>query len=247
MAYQMHTCGHTQCAPCHMAGYEKRETDYVCEYLDKRFRISMLTGAFVDIGAHVGLWSLRMSEWYIARYHIVPTILAIEADVRNFKVLVRNAYENKTTGITPHCAAAWDKNQPVVIHREKHPARYYVAGEADKQHCTPNPTIPTHTTVAGVMLDSIMRGEFDVMKIDVEGAEMKVVVGAKQLLINNPHALLVVEYSVDNFSRFNYKAAQLTDVLAECGFFPDRPIDEQTVKNITNGEIKRVMFIKGAI
>ena len=236
----MYTCNHAQCAPCHMANYEKREMDYVCEYLDKRFRLSLLTGAFIDIGAHVGLWSLRLSEWYITRYNRVPNIFALEADADNFKVLTRNAYESKSTGINPHCAAAWDKREKVTMWRSSHPARHYVTE-------MPIGTVADSFSMQGIPLDSVMCGEFDAMKIDVEGAEMKVVMGARKLLKKNPHMLLVVEYSVDNFARFHYKAAQLTTLLAECGFTPARPIDEQIVKNIIPGELKRVMFVKGAI
>ena len=73
-------CGHQSCAPCTMKGYESKEIDFVCEYLDKINERNKMTGVFIDVGAHVGLWAMQMSEWYRTRYKSQPLIYALEPD-----------------------------------------------------------------------------------------------------------------------------------------------------------------------
>lgn len=238
--FTLSPCGCQQCAPCYMAGYEQTEIDFVCSYLDVRKEKGTLTKVCVDVGAHVGLWSLKLSEWYQNRYNEIPAIYALEPDSINYEQLRKNAQQGET-GIVPAQLAAWNKNAYLFVQKNANFGRHRVT---DKGTCD-----RAAIRVNGIALDSVAdtpeKRMMDVIKIDVEGAELTVLNGARQILLDNPHLLVVVEYSLDHMVAYGYRPHQCTNFMLAHGFRPARPIDEETVKRTQAGELKRVIFVKG--
>lgn len=242
IAYKFHPCGFRKCSPCYLKGYESTEIDYVCSYLDRVAEAGKLKGVAIDVGAHVGLWAMHLSEWYQNRYNVVPTIYAIEPDGLNYRQLLLNAQQPQT-GITAINLAAWNKNTSLFFHQNTNPGRHKVSDVGVHGRAM--------MRVQGVALDSIAstkeQRQTDVLKIDVEGAELNVLNGARSILMDNDQLLVVVEYSLGHFAEYGYKAAQLTAFMREHGFKPARPVDTKTILKIRAGEIKRVIFVKGDI
>lgn len=242
IAYKLRTCGYPRCSPCYVTDYEAKDIDFACEYIDRIAEAGKSSNVFVDVGAHVGLWSLQMSEWYQCRYNVIPTIYALEPDRLNHRVLRSNAQQAET-GIVPVQAAAWNTNKQLYLKPHANPGRHTVTEFSLNANLL--------SQVQGIALDTVAstpaKRNIDVIKIDVEGAELNVLNGARQILTDNKQLLLVIEYSVGHFKAYGYTPAQLTAFLAEHDYYPARPIDERTVKSIRTGEIKRVMFIKGEI
>ncbi len=238
LAYTMRTCGNTACAPCYMKDYEATEMDIVCQYLDRVAERDKLDYTFVDVGAHVGLWSLCMSEWYQNRYNIVPTIYAMEPESRNYCALRVNAQQAET-GIVPVQAAAWNMTKPLFINMGDQPGRHWVTDKGFAGHSA--------LRVNGVALDDVSQRapQIDVMKIDVEGAELNVLNGARNILMKNEQMLLVVEVSVDHFTRYGYTAQQLRRFLQQHDYYFARPADENILRRLKSGQVKRVFFVKG--
>lgn len=240
--YRMHDCGYPDCAPCHMKGYESAEIDYVTSYLDRVVEAGKFNGVVVDIGAHVGLWSLCMSEWYQNRYNLIPAIYALEPESKNFVQLRRNA-QQAMTGIIPVQAAAWNKNTWLNIKLNANPGRHQVTDLVNRTEQS--------MRVQAVALDNVAKSpeqrQIDFIKVDVEGAELLVMNGARGILSENEQLLVMLEYSVDYFIEYGVMPSQLTGFMRTHGYRPARPIDEKTVKTITTGELKRVMFVKGEI
>jgi len=236
----LHPCGCNQCAPCSMAGYEQTEIDFACQYLDRRCEAGTLNKRFIDVGAHVGLWSLKLSEWYQDRYEEIPTIYALEADAINYKQLKKNADQGQT-GIMAVNLAVWNKNAYLFMQKNANFGRHRVT---DKGVCD-----RTAVRVNGIALDSVAKTpeqrKMDIIKIDVEGAELMVLNGARQILIDNPELLVVVEYSLDHMAAYGYRPHQCTAFMQAHNFRPARPEDEVTINRIQVGELKRVMFVKG--
>ncbi len=232
-------CGYKKCSPCYIKGYESTEIDYVCNYLDAVTENGKLNGVFVDVGAHVGLWSLHMSEWYQHRYNIMPTIYAVEPDSANYVKLRLNA-QQAPTGVIPVQVAAWNRNEWLSLKTDENPSRHCVTNIGIQEKCA---------RVRGVMLDSVAtsRRQIDVIKIDVEGAELNVLNGARQILIENSQLLVMLEYSITHFEKYGYTVEQITTFMTQHDFQPARPVDKKTIENIRIGDIKRVMFIKGDI
>jgi FkbM family methyltransferase len=223
-----------------MKSYEATEIDYVCDYLDRITLFGKLNGVFVDIGAHVGLWSLSMSEWYINRYAIVPIIYALEPESKNFMQLCRNAQQSDT-GIRPVQAAAWNKNTHLFLKTNENPGRHQVIDVKSQQ--------AQMMRVQAVALDNVVRDDanrqIDAIKIDVEGAELQVLNGARGIFDANKNLLVVVEYSIEHLAEYGTHPNQITGFMQMNGFTPARELDKHIVETICVDDLKRVIFIKG--
>lgn len=232
LTYGIESCGYSECAPCNVRNYEMRSRNVLHDYLDSLYATRDLKGVFVDVGAHVGLWSLAMSAFYQARFNITPAIYAFEPLKANYEVLKRNA-EQDETGITPVHAAAWNREQTMRIFIDNHPARGYVTEQ------TVDPSAPAHVeTIKCVTLDAVSRGSrlIDAMKIDVEGAELRVLNGARELLDANERMLLLVEFCAPHLLRYGNTTHQLDAFLRTVGFTPHRELDETMLTLILKDE-----------
>ena len=242
LAYEFHTCGFTECAPCKNKGYESTEIQYVCDYLDRLYDAKKLKGVAVDVGAHVGLWAMALTGWYQNRYAIAPVIYAFEIDALNYRQLVKNASQERT-GITAVNLAVWNSNTNLFLNRNVNPGRHKVTDVGQHGRLADR--------IQAVKLDDIANGKIqrqvDVIKIDVEGAELNVLNGARQMLDANDQLLVVVEYSIGHFAEYGYTIEKLTAFMKAHGFRTARPVDEKTTLKIRMGEIKRVIFVKGDI
>src|SRR5690606_22627835 len=77
--------------------------------------------------------------------------------------------------------------------------------------------------VPSLRLDQYLRriaGRIDLVKIDVEGAELLVLRGATELLARpkNQSATLVFEHEAKNYARFGYAAGELFELLRRNGY-----------------------------
>lgn len=235
---KMRTCGYTKCAPCRMKDYELREMRFVCDYLKRVHAVEPLCNVFIDVGAHVGLWSLHMNQFYQDAFGTKPIVYALEADYSNYLVLQLNADQFKTR-IVPIHAAAWDSDKGVYLKHHDNPSQHQVFSHG------------LTTPVPSMALDQLVchdnRFLVDAIKIDIEGAELWALKGAQRILADNKQLLCVVEYSVEHFKQYKYTCQDVTDFMLGCGFKPVRSEDRQVVANIAAGAIKRVMFVKGDI
>lgn len=238
----LHTCDYKKCNPCYVKDYGSAEINYVCNYLDVVAENGKLNGVFVDVGAHVGLWSFRMSEWYQCRYNIMPMIYAMEPDSANY-VKIRLSAQQALTGVIPVQVAAWNRNEWLSLRTtDKNPSQHCVTNIGIQEECA---------RVRGVTLDSVAtsadKRQIDVIKINAKGAELNVLNGARQILIENDHLLVVLEYSIAQFKRYGYTVEQITIFMTQHDFQPARPVDKKIIENIRVGDIEHVMFIKGDI
>lgn len=240
IAYKLRGCGYKNCAPCYMKGYEMNEITIACAYLDRLYEKQQMTGVCVDVGAHVGLWSLALSEWYQNRYNVKPLIYALEPDASNFVRLRQNAQQDET-GIVPAQVAAWNRSDWLYLEQNENPGRHKVHQLAGQQQ--------GRMRVQAVALDDVAntpdKRKIDLIKIDVEGAELHVLNGARSILVENEHLLVIVEYCVEHLEEYGDTPQQITKFMQAHGFKPVRPQDIDTIKTIRAGELKRVMFAKG--
>lgn len=235
MKYQLDPCGFPQCGPClRYATYEKPELNRVRQYLQDRFRNGpALSGNFCDIGAHVGLWSLHLEEWYEA-HSMAIKVLAFEPDPSNYAILCRNLRPDANKVAV--CAGCYDMNGKVAFKHTGHFGGHHIAGveQGDSE-------------IEVVKLDTMYGTppQFDVIKIDTEGAESQVIDGAIHTLLAQEHCLLVCEYSVPQLARFASTARQLTKHICDCGFVIATQREEQLIHDIKVGQLWRIFFVKG--
>ena len=134
--------------------YQKKQFDAVLKYIEPENR-----GLFIDVGAHVGLWS-RMAQK--ARF---KEILAIEPDTKNYECLNANLDECFLSRL-----ALSDERKSGKIESEK-------SDNSGANHLIDGEDFPVETFDRYF---SFIKDEFDLtkqtlIKIDVQGYEAKVV------------------------------------------------------------------------
>ena len=144
---------------------------------------------FIDVGAHIGRYSIRLSK-------NCKKVIAIEPNPDNQKRLAKNMQLNDISNISVIPYAAMDKEQVVSMDMQGVSSR--VLGARSRVGSA---------SVAAYPLDKMIQDKVDLVKIDVEGMEMQVLEGSRSIL-STYHPTLIVEvhgqYSVERerISRF---------------------------------------------
>jgi FkbM family methyltransferase len=150
--------------------YEQEISDLMKHLLTKQ-------DVFIDCGAHVGFFTCLGAE-------LAGWVYSFEAERHNYKNLVRNLKINKYKNITPYFNVVGDKNEECKLRINidndgghalwdvsKHPFNKKTRNEPEK-----------YQKQDMVKLDSIIEHSVKLIKIDVEGCELKVLKGAERLL-----------------------------------------------------------------
>lgn len=135
-------------------------------------------GDFLDIGAHVGLYTLNLATK-------AAMVYAVEANPKTMERLKKNLERNtsKFSGaVATLCVAAWDTETTLSMVDENGKAT------GGSTRCVEG------DDVRAMPLDSVLHGlmKLDLVKIDVEGAEAHVLRGMRQL-VNNCRPTLLIE------------------------------------------------------
>lgn len=158
----------------------------------------------VDVGAGSGAYTL------IASIHKTLQVVAIEPVESVRDVLVRNVELNKLEDrVSIHSFAAWHKDDTglIKVPNDKtlstlgEPLRF---NEFESQGVTLKP------------IDSLGLELVDIMKIDVEGAELMVLEGAVET-IKKHKPFMLIECQDKNTLQFGYKAHVIKNYLEELG------------------------------
>ena len=147
---------------------------------------------FWDVGAHLGEYSLLASRLVGPSGHVE----AFEPQSDTFAWLTANISANHLANIAPHESAVADTTEP---------RRFTVVKEPSLSHLTVGES--KGTPVSTTTLDCLMRKSGrtpHMVKVDVEGAEMLVLRGAKDLLAlpSAEAPVWLMEYSQENCTRF---------------------------------------------
>jgi FkbM family methyltransferase len=138
----------------------------------------------VDVGANVGSHSLRVAHDYATKG---VKVIAIEADSDAHKALVRNFKRNKLTNIDTMNIAVSDHEGPAALYERSYDGTNVGTG----LHSIMSELVPgsfnlsngKSIEVSCNTLDNILSGQrADVVKIDIEGAEVLALRGATNLL-----------------------------------------------------------------
>lgn len=151
-------------------------------------------GVFVDVGANVGYFTVLASAW------VGPAgqVYAFEPEKHNFAILRKNITENRCENVIAENMALAEKSELVqlylsgVTHSGDH--RVYCPRDDDTY-------IESHKrmtdTVQAITLDEYLaahNSRVDTIKIDVQGAEYRVLSGMKKTLGDNPGCAILMEY-----------------------------------------------------
>lgn len=156
-------------------------------------------GVFVDVGAHVGHWTVRLAGQ-------AAKVIAIEPNPAAVAVLTKNIELNEFKNVEVVEAAAWDT---VARFRLEDPHGQIRGGSMR--------VIPSSTgSVQGFPLDYILIHEpaVTLIKLDVEGSDLHAIRGLKRTLNTLKPVLFIEDHSVLGY----FKSADLKNLLAECNY-----------------------------
>jgi FkbM family methyltransferase len=162
---------------------------------------------FVDVGASVGLYTILAAE-------IGCVVIAIEPVERSLRHLEANLALN---GYRADVVEAALSNEEGIC---------FVAGpDASRQHIVESESVPAGSTATRtVTLDSILAGRYAAgVKIDVEGAERRVLEGGKLALRDQRIGLIQLEWNAECTRNFGETREEVAHLLHVNGYELMRP------------------------
>lgn len=161
---------------------------------------------FVDVGANIGYFSLMAAKAVGSS----GKVYAFEPENENYNLLQKNIDENNYINVTPIKKAVSDivGTTKFYLRDDNLCAHSIVPREGDH-------VVEVETTT----LDEYLKGvQVDVVKIDVEGAEPKVLKGMQELIRANKSMAIVIEFYPKAIDEFGYPPIQLLNDLKNADF-----------------------------
>ncbi len=162
----------------------------------------------LDVGANIGYFTL-LSSTLVGPNGLV---LAVEPDEGNQRYLRRTVAQLRNSNVEIAQAAAWHTNGEI---------EFFLCAEnsadhrvwADAQQPRPSVTVPARR------LDDLIAGRrFDVMKIDVQGAEGHALRGMARTLAANPPRFVIMEFWPSGLRGAGSDPREVYRMLADVGY-----------------------------
>ena len=178
-------------------------------YAEKRFLRSVVRDDSIvaDVGANQGLYTL-----WLARVATSGHVYAFEPDPDLFQCLEQNVRNNQLTNISTIRAAAGNCSGTLA---------FTTNGLNRGDNRIDAKVLPDKSTqqVQAVTLDEILSHQrLDVLKVDVQGFEIEVLLGAQKTLQANPAVTIVFEFWPYGLRQAGHQPIELWDLLQEAGF-----------------------------
>ncbi len=191
-------------------------------YETTQFKKNIKTGdTVVDLGAHIGYYTLLAAKCVGTQ----GKVYAFEPDPHNFSLLKKNITANGFHNVILVNKAISDTNRKTKLYlskRNKGDHRLYNSN--DKRESV---------TVDTITLDSYFKQldnpSIDLIKIDIQGSEMKAMQGSKQLLKTNKHLTIFTELSPIGFQLIGASTSEYLSLLLK-NKFSIYEIDEKNKK-----------------
>ena len=164
---------------------------------------------FLDVGAHLGYFTCLASKVMESGY-----VYGFEMDKLSFNLLKKNIELNNIENANIYNYAVYDAEGIIKFTKLNRPlAELSISqGESSKYHQV--------ISVRSISLDNFFRNKKlkpDIVKIDVEGAEMKVLKGMENLLVKND-IKLYLEIHPWKFKSFNTNSKEIISYLISMGY-----------------------------
>lgn len=148
----------------------------------------------IDIGAHIGLYTVLAAE----KVGNTGKVIAIEPAPKNYQRLKENIAINNFSNVVAVKMALSDHTGQEKLYLPSRSACNSL--DLDLTSSQKNiPFIEVEVDKLDNLLNNLNIKEVDVIKIDAEGTEMPILMGAKNILKNNPNVkILVASYHYPN-------------------------------------------------
>jgi FkbM family methyltransferase len=187
--------------------------------------------AFIDVGANIGYYSLLAS-------HLVGDsgkVVAVEGLPAIFSLLQRNLETNKARNVRAVNVAAWDREQMIEFYTDSDlPGQTTAIPFWADKHELKEQTQVTAAPLADILTAEEMKAA-RLIKIDVEGAEWRVLAGMKSLLDSSRDDLeIIVEISPSALEAEGRAAQELLDFFRVLKFNAYRIENDYSVNSYLN-------------
>ena len=163
----------------------------------------------IDIGANFGYHTLLFSQI------CSENVYAFEPQIQNFKLLEENLIINKINNVILYNYACGDQNCEI-----KMPLISYNNTVINMGDFTPNINInEDYSITKSIILDEFnFSKKIDLIKLDVQGWEKKVLIGATNLLKTHK-PILIVEFEYVQLQKTNTSCAELFDFIRNHDYY----------------------------
>lgn len=171
----------------------------------------------VDLGANVGYFTVLAAK----RVGDSGRVVAVEAHPGVFDVLRRNVVMNGyRSTVTLHNLAAWSGPGQVQLHRRQRYAANSSLASAGADNLGELGDSEQVVTVESVAVDDLLAGagRVDVVKVDIEGAEVHAFQGMARTLASNPEVAVMFEWSPEQIRLMGDDPKDLLVLLGDAGF-----------------------------
>jgi FkbM family methyltransferase len=205
-----------------LGGIERRGGYYEPRLVSLLTRLVHPSDVCLDIGANIGVVSLILADLAPA-----GSVFAFEPGAGNLRYLERNVLDNHGRNITIEPVGLYDKPGTLRLHVDAaHPGGAHIAGTEVRGEASEEITV--------VALDDWIGASglerLDVIKMDIEGAELRALDGAHSVL-SRFRPLLIIECNPITLARFQDARpeelfARLRAIYPKIYFDDDGPIRE---------------------
>lgn len=187
--------------------YERNETNWI----RRRVRPDWV---FFDVGANFGYYSMLVSHFSGRR----AQVYAFEPFAPNYRLLNRNKSLNGFDNLRTFKLALSDRDGEVEFLLPKEDNLGHGRILADAALATPERAVES---VESTTLDGFVRenrvGKIDFIKVDIEGAEMLFLAGARETL-RRLRPLLMIECNLEGLAEFGASGDRMLKELHELGY-----------------------------
>lgn len=176
---------------------------------------------FIDIGANIGFYSLLASS----RVGLEGKVFSFEPSPREYWRLLYNIIENKTSNIVPFNFGIAAENTLADFYlSEKHTGLNKLVSDNSiffPAKTIKIPLIKLDDVIANYGINDIV----DLVKIDIEGAELFALQGMQNLLLKNKIKKIVIEITPILFAGYNYRKEDIYNYLNQFRYKPVLNLD----------------------
>jgi len=184
-------------------------------------------GVFLDVGAHIGYFSLKAAR----KVGQTGRVVAFEPNPETLKLLRDNVSANRAENVVVEPIACTDREQTLTLFAA--PSFNTGAASLGRNNADFSPDgPPKEYSVRGRPIDDVVRelnlARVDVIKIDVEGAELFVVRGAMNTL-KRFHPKLIVEVVPAQLANLKTTPDDLIAAIKAAGYNRSRPLNPDKI------------------